>query len=65
MDRLFLTKFTYSGKYVKGHEKKMSFKEKENIVTLLFSIVSKIDKSYEKDDFDVYLRDKVIKYASE
>lgn len=59
-----MAQFTFSGKSVKG-QRKNSFKKQANIIELLYSVVSKIDKNYEKDDFEMHLRDKILKYAGE
>lgn len=63
MDRLFLSKFSFSGKSI--GQKKNSFKDRSNIVELLYAITSHIDRNYEKTDFVSHLRDKILKYAGE
>lgn len=64
IDHFFMAQFTFSGKTVKG-QRKYSFKKKANIIALLYSVASQIDKNYGKDDFDIHLRDKILKYAGE
>lgn len=64
MDRRFMANFTYSGKSTKG-QRKIAFKMQQNIIGLLYSIVSKIDKSFDKDNLTLYLKDNILKYASE
>lgn len=64
IDRYFMAGFSYSGKSVKG-QRKTPLKSYENILSLLYSVANKIDKNYEKEDFEADLKDKILKYAGE
>lgn len=63
IDRYFLAQFTYSGRSVKG-QRKNSFKKNENIIAFLYSVANRIDKNYEKGDFEDNLK-VILKYAGE
>lgn len=65
IDRYFLAQFTYSGKLVTRGHRKNSFKERKNIVVLLYGIACKVDKNYEEENFTLHLKDKILRYAGE
>lgn len=64
LDRQFLATFTWSGKSVGGKTKK-SLSKSTHIIDLFYSIVSKIDSSYNHPAFIDNLKNKIMKYAYE
>lgn len=65
MDSKFMATFNYSGKTTKKDgPRKNSFKDQTNVVALLYSIVSNIDKHFVEADFTEFLKE-ICKRATE
>lgn len=63
MDRELITKFSWSGKSSDG--KKLAFKGLKNVMNMLYETVKAIDVNYTSDQFELNLKNKILRYASE
>lgn len=64
IDRSYLANFNWKGISRIG-DKRIAFCNAENLVELLYAIVTKIDSSYSYDVFIFTLKEKILKHAYE
>lgn len=63
--RVFLSKFTWTGKSKPGSPRKMPFQIYEQTINLIFDVVSKIHTYYNRNAYEQDLINKVLKGAYE
>lgn len=63
--RVFLSKFTWTGKSKPGSPRKMPFQIYEQTINLIFDVVSKIHTNYNRNAYEQDLINKVLKGAYE
>lgn len=63
IDREFISSFTYTGKTSSKQKKKFALKDLDNIIKLIYAVVSKLIGKYDYSSFEDHLINKVIKHA--